>query len=61
VGQSLTGTAVTTRLPTDASGLAYRLRLAAGAQGAAVRSMIGELMAAVFEHRAVQRAQRVTT
>jgi hypothetical protein len=53
VWQSLTGTAVTARLPTDATGLACRLRLPAGAQGALVRSMIGELLAAVFEHRAV--------
>jgi hypothetical protein len=36
-----------------ARGAVTRLRLPAGAQGAAVRSMIGELMTAVFEHRAV--------
>lgn len=45
--QSLTARSVTTRIPTDAGGLAGRLGLGRGAQSAAARAMLGELMAAI--------------
>ena len=51
VWQSLTRTAATTRVPTDAGVLAGRLGLGRGAQGAAARAMLGELMAAIWQLR----------
>lgn len=53
VWQSLTATAVTTRLPTDAGILARRLALGRGAQGLAARHMLGELNAAIWQLRSV--------
>ena len=53
VWQSLTKSAVTTRVPTDAGVLAGRLGLGRGAQGAAARAMLGELMAAIWQLRSV--------
>lgn len=51
VWQSLTATSAVTRVPTDAGALAGRLELGRGAQGAAARAMLGELMAAIWQLR----------
>jgi hypothetical protein len=53
IWQSLTARSVTTRIPTDAGVLARRLGLGRGAQGAAARAMLGELMAAIWQLRSV--------
>jgi hypothetical protein len=53
VWQSLTRSAVTTRVPADAGVLARRLGLGRGAHGAAARAMLGELMAAIWQLRSV--------
>ena len=51
VWQSLTASAATTRIPTDAGVLARRLGFGRTAQGAAARAMLGELMAAIWQLR----------
>ena len=53
VWQSLTASAVTTRIPADAGVLARRLGFGRGAQGTAARSMLGEFMAAIWQLRSV--------
>lgn len=53
VWQSLTRSAESTLLPTDAARLAARLRLPASAEGRALERALRDLMAAVYESRAV--------
>lgn len=53
VWQSLTGSAAPTPLPTDAARLAERLGLPASAEGRALERALRDLMAAVYESRAV--------
>jgi hypothetical protein len=53
VWQSLTGTAEPTRIPTDATRLAARLGLPASAEGGLLERALRDLMAAVYESRAV--------